>query len=154
MPKFGVRSLANFEKVHPILVSLFNEIIQHWDCSVTDGIRTDEEQEANIARGVSQTKNSKHLAQPDGLAHAVDVVPYPIDWNAVTKGLDALKRADPGLQTAEFYGFIGFVQGFAAARGIEIRVGADWDGDREFSEHTFIDLPHFELRNPVAPATP
>ncbi len=44
---------------------------------IVDTLRTEEEQKANIARGVSWTPNSKHLPQPpDGKALAIDVVPY------------------------------------------------------------------------------
>jgi len=27
-----------------------------------------------------------------------------------------------------------------------LRSGSDWDGDKNISEETFIDLPHFERR--------
>ena len=146
MPYFGKRSLENLRGVHPDLVRLANAVIAHWDCQVVDGIRTRDEQVKNMERGVSKTMASKHLAQEDGFSHAIDIVPYPVDWPAITRGLNAIKKADPGMQVAEFYGFIGFVQGMAAALGINTRVGADWDNDREFSEHSFIDLPHVELK--------
>jgi hypothetical protein len=46
---------------------------------LVDTLRTPEEQQANIAKGVSFTVNSKHLAQPpDGKALAFDVAPYAI----------------------------------------------------------------------------
>ena len=40
---------------------------------------------------------------------------------------------------------VGFVEGVAAALGIKIRSGADWDMDRNVSDQSFIDLPHIEL---------
>lgn len=44
---------------------------------IVDTLRTPAEQADNLARGVSWTLNSRHLAQaPDGLSLAVDVVPY------------------------------------------------------------------------------
>jgi len=44
---------------------------------VLDTLRTMEEQEENIAKGVSWTKNSKHLPQaPEMRAEAIDVAPY------------------------------------------------------------------------------
>ena len=46
---------------------------------VVDTLRTEEEQAAAIARGVSWTTNSKHLAQAEtGRSLAIDVAPYDI----------------------------------------------------------------------------
>lgn len=152
MPKFGKVSESNLLVVHPDLVDVMRFVVKHWDCTVTDGVRTIAEQELNIARGVSQTMNSKHLPRndrgkldPNGLAWAVDVMPYPVTWGPIEKGIAAVKRVDPQMQTLEAYGFVGFVQGVATAMGIDLRVGADWDNDRNFANHSFIDLPHFEL---------
>jgi peptidoglycan L-alanyl-D-glutamate endopeptidase CwlK len=152
MPKFGKVSELHLKHVHPDLIKLARFVIHHWDCTVTDGIRTTEEQKLNIARKVSKTMDSKHLPRNEageldenGLAHAIDMMPYPVDWAAIEKGIAAVKKVDPGMQTLEAYGFVGFVQGAAAAMGIDLRVGADWDNDRNFANHTFVDLPHFEL---------
>ena len=46
---------------------------------VMDTLRTDAEQEMNIANGVSWTKDSRHLPQPaTGLSDAIDIAPYLI----------------------------------------------------------------------------
>ena len=46
---------------------------------VVDTLRTPEEQEENIARGVSWTQNSKHLPQPEtGKSLAIDVAPFDV----------------------------------------------------------------------------
>ena len=45
-----------------------------------------------------------------------------------------------------FVMFASFVLGVAAVLGINIRWGGDWDGDREYKDENFRDLPHFELR--------
>jgi peptidoglycan LD-endopeptidase CwlK len=140
MPRFGAVSRANLAEVHPELQRLFNEVIKHWDCTILDGARTLEEQRKNVAKGVSQTMNSKHIG-----GRAVDAMPYPVDWNAIQRGLDAIKRADGGMQVAEAYMFQGFVAGMAAALGIKVRQGVDWDSDRDFANQTFHDLPHTEL---------
>lgn len=145
MPKFGATSRKNLAEVHPDLQRLFNEVIKHWDCTIIDGARTIEEQKKNILKGVSKTMNSKHLPGSDGKARAVDAMPYPFDWNAIEKGLQALKRADGGMQIAEVYMFQGFVAGMAAAMGIDVRQGADWNTNRQFDDQTFHDLPHTEL---------
>ena len=46
---------------------------------IIDTLRTKEEQEANVAKGVSWTMNSKHLPQlPEGKSRAIDIAPYSI----------------------------------------------------------------------------
>ena len=129
MPKFSRVSSERLATCHPDLQRLMLEVIKHWDCSVTYGIRTEEEQKQMVAKGKSITMNSKHLRQPDGYSHAVDVVPYPIDW-------DDHKR---------FYYFGGFVLGIAKSLGIKVRWGGDWNGNMDVKDQNFNDLPHFEL---------
>ena len=60
---------------------------------------------------------------------ALDVCPYPIDWNDKDR----------------FYNFAGLVKGIAISMDIKIRWGGDWDGDNDLKDQTFFDLPHFEL---------
>ncbi len=145
MPRFSVKSQEIIKELEPDLQRLFNEVIKHWDCQPIDGIRTVAEQIKNIERGVSQTMKSKHLPNEHGKSEAVDVMPYPFDWNKIQKGLDALKRADPTMQIAEVYAFIGFVRGVAVMMNIPLRQGADWNTNNQFDDHSFIDLPHHEL---------
>jgi peptidoglycan L-alanyl-D-glutamate endopeptidase CwlK len=73
--------------------------------------------------------NSRHLPGPDGMGRAVDLVPYPLDWQTPAK-FDAIAKAM-----------------FAAAEqlGIGLRWGADWDGDGIEREDGENDSPHFEL---------
>ena len=68
--------------------------------------------------------SSKHVT-----GHAVDLVPYPVDWEDATK-FDKVAKAM-----------------FAAAKelGVSIRWGADWDDDGVFREKGETDSPHFEL---------
>lgn len=153
MPAFGSVSQKNLAECHDDIQRLFNAIVKHWDCAVVDGARTLMEQQKNVAKGVSQTMESKHLPQEDGKAHAADVVPYPLpNWNVIERALTALRGTaahpgiDPTMELARFYAFIGYVQGTADAMGIPIRSGADWDTDRQFGDHSFIDLPHHERR--------
>lgn len=106
------------------------------DFAVTCGVRTIEEQAALYAQGrtkpgkiVTWTMKSRHLPAKDGLGKAVDLVPWPIDWSRTSK-FDAIAKAM-----------------FAAANelGIQIRWGADWDGDGNYRERGETDSPHFEL---------
>ena len=149
---FGPTSRKNLEGVDPRLVQIMEQVATGWNCTVTDGVRTIEEQQKNILKGVSKTMDSKHLPRneagaldPGGLAKAVDAIPYPTDWALVQRGLDALKAADPTMQLAKMYAFAGFVRGVAHAHGVSIRQGWDWDSDGEAGDHSFIDLPHSEL---------
>lgn len=133
MPKFSSKSKAKLESCHPLLQELFNEIIKHVDCTVLEGVRTLDKQKEHVRNGVSKTLKSKHLAQDDGYSHAVDCIAYPIDWN------DAPRN----------YMFAGYIKGIADSLGIEIRLGADWDGDFTAKDQSFHDLPHFELVSTV-----
>ncbi len=132
MPKYSLNSIANLSEAHPKLQKVFYEVIKHWDCTIIDGKRTRTEQEKNVARGVSKTMHSKHLEQEDGFSHAVDVGPYPVNWN------------DP-VYAFECRFFAGFVLGIATSMGIKLRYGGDWDSDKDLNDQTFNDLVHFEL---------
>ena len=131
MYKFGKRSLDNLVGVHPDLVRIVYDVmeLQVIDFSVIDGLRTLEEQEVLFEKGRSKTMNSKHLKQNDGFSHAVDLCPYPIDWN---------DRWRFGL-------LAGLMLSCAKNNSIQIRCGADWDMDGHVKDHQFQDLPHFEL---------
>ncbi len=74
----GTKSRNALEGVHPLLQDVVRMTITktEQDFSVTEGIRSFERQREYVYRGVSRTMNSKHLIQPDGLGHAVDLVPY------------------------------------------------------------------------------
>lgn len=145
MPEFSARSREHLRGVHPALVAVHQFVIQHYDHSVDDGLRTVEEQERFVARGVSKTMHSKHLPQPDGWAHATDSRPYPHgNWQLIEKSIDAVKKIDPTLAVFRFYHFQGFFAGVAAHMQVPLRQGIDWDRDRDVGDQSFIDLPHNE----------
>jgi peptidoglycan L-alanyl-D-glutamate endopeptidase CwlK len=129
MPKFSQRSLEKLNSCHPDLVKLFNEVIKHVDCTIIEGVRTQETQIEYYRTGKSKTLNSKHLMQPDGFSHAVDAMICKIDWN------DNIRNAM----------FTSFVRATAIQMGIKIRSGIDWDSDWQIKDHSFHDYPHFEL---------
>lgn len=128
MPKFGKKSEERLATCHVDLQRLFNEVIKHYDCTVLCGHRGKDEQDEAVRTGVSKLAwpNSKHNSLP---SKAIDVVPFPIDWNDMTR----------------FYHFGGFVLAVAKQLGIKIRWGGDWNGDLKFRDEKFKDLPHFEL---------
>ena len=132
MPSFSRSSLARLDSCHPDLRALFHEVVKHVDCTIIEGLRSQERQQELYRQGKSKLdgvkKRSKHQAAADGFSYAVDVAPYPIDWK----------------DRERFIHFAGIVLGHAQAMGISIRLGADWNGDGKFSE-SFFDAPHFEL---------
>lgn len=67
---------------------------------------------------------SKHVS-----GKAVDLVPYPVDWQDLKK-FDAIAKAM--LQAAK-------------ELGVSVRWGADWDGDGKPRERGESDSPHFEI---------
>lgn len=128
MYSFSKTSQAKLKTCHPDLQRLFNKVIQQYDCTVIQGWRSNEEQEEYYRTGKSKLRagQSKHNKNP---SLAIDVAPYPIDWNNYRR----------------FYHFGGYVKGIADSLNIPIRWGGDWDGDNNFKDQTFHDLPHFEL---------
>ena len=80
---------------------------------------------------IGGVKDSPHI-----FGRAVDIAPYPIDWDA---------RDD-------FHYLGGFVLGIAAKMGVDIRWGGDWNasskfqGKRTTKDNSFDDLVHFELK--------
>jgi len=131
--KFSRTSLDRLSEVHSALQDLCFEVLQHHDCTVIYGKRTVEEQQRLVNEGLSKTMNSKHLEQADGTAHAVDLAPYPIDWN----------------NQKRFYYFAGMMLALAPKylpHGYVLRWGGDWDMDNDLDDQKFMDLVHFELR--------
>ena len=133
MHKFSQRSLDNLVGVHPDLVRVVYDVmdLQVMDFTVTDGLRTVEEQKVLFDRGYSKTMNSKHLRQSDGFGHAVDLCPYPVDWK----------------DRARFGVLAGLMLACSKNNGIKLTWGGDWNHDGLINDHKFQDLPHFQLES-------
>ena len=131
MPKFGKRSRERLKGVDSKLVNVLNEVCKYFDITVIEGLRSQERQNELVAQGKSKTKFGKHVQ-----GKAVDIAPYPIDWNA---------RDD-------FHYLGGFVLGIASQMGINIRWGGDWSDSslsqnrRTTKDNNFDDLVHFEIK--------
>lgn len=150
----GSRSKAKLEGVHPKLVKVVELAITltKQDFMVLEGARSQNRQWELYAQGrtigemravgapmsvlaqpampkVTWVTKSNHMPKPDGFGHAVDLVPYPVDWNDLDK-FTAIKNAM-----------------FEAARRLDtkLRWGADWDCDGKPREKGETDNPHFEL---------
>lgn len=128
MPRWSRESHDELATCHPELQAVFNTVIHTFDCRVLDGSRSEAEQEEayRTRRSKLRFPFSKHNTSP---SLAVDVGPYPIDWNDIER----------------HYYFAGYVMGVASQLGIELRWGGDWDRDTEVDDQTFFDLVHFEL---------
>lgn len=120
MPKFSASSQEKLNTCHSDLNRLFSEVVKYMDCTILEGERSQEKQDKAFSEGKSQAQypNSNHNTKP---SNAVDVVPYPVDWNNIER----------------FYEFAGFVKGVASQMGIKIK----WGGDFK----SFFDGPHFEV---------
>ncbi len=79
MPKFSARSTERLETCDPRLIAVFNEVVKHFDCTILEGWRSEEDQNEAFRTGKSKLKypEGKHNKQP---SFAVDVAPYPVDW--------------------------------------------------------------------------
>jgi len=140
MYKFSKRSRDNLSTASTNLQKLFNEVIKEVDCTVICGHRSPEEQFELFKKG-RENKNfkwvvvdkSKVVTNIDGRAkksnhnylpsRAVDVVPYPLDWNDIA----AFKKLGE------------VVKRKAKELGIKISWGGDWQ--------TLKDYPHYEEAN-------
>lgn len=133
--KFGKSSKEKLVSVDHRLERIFNEVIKIIDCSVIQGFRTAEQQKELYAKGRTEAGNI--VTNKDGIIKksmhqtglAVDVIPYPIDWN----------------DRERFVLLAGIVKGIASQMNIRIRWGGDWNSNNKFSDETFIDLPHYEI---------
>ena len=76
MPSFGKKSLALLNTCHPDLQAVAKEAIKHIDFSITQGHRTDAEQEKMFLEGKSNATRgkSKHNLLP---SEAFDWCNYP-----------------------------------------------------------------------------
>ena len=139
--RFSALSRSRLKGVHPDLIRVVDRalMLSSVDFMVIEGVRTPERQRALYAQGrtkpgriVTWTLRSRHLVQADGFGHAVDLAPYPLDWEGPARfpKFDAIARAM-----------------FAAADdlGVAIRWGADWDRDGRPRERGESDSPHWEL---------
>ena len=122
MYHFGKRSKERLKGVNPKLVNVINQLIKIMDVTVIEGLRSQERQDELVAKGASKTKYSKHIE-----GRAVDIAPYPIDWE----------------DRERFHYMGGMLRGIAQNMGVSIRWGGDWDNDGEIKDN---DLVHVELK--------
>lgn len=132
--QFGQSSLDKLETVEEDLQKVCFLALQYSpvDFGILCGIRTPAEQATRVAEGASQTQNSRHLANKNGLSEAIDFGVY-VDGKYVN---------------GDTPGEIGYYrqvnQAFIRAAielGVQIECGALW--------RTFVDAGHVQLRKKV-----
>ena len=114
----GKRSLQSLSGVHPDMVAVVKLAITitEQDFTVIEGIRNINRQRELYKAGKSTTMNSRHIT-----GHAVDMVPWPVDWN----DLERFEVMSEAMKTA----------------AEELEIPIVWGGDWK----SFYDAPHFEL---------
>lgn len=139
MAKFSSRSRAALQGVHPDLVRVMNEAIKETpvDFTITDGVRTQAQQQALYLKGRSKpgsivtnadgvVKKSNHQPKADGYGHAVDLYPFvngALDFNDKGGHLRVIAA---------------HIKATAKCMGVRVEWGGDWK--------SLIDKPHFELK--------
>lgn len=118
MARFSTRSMDKLSTCEDDLITLFNEVIKTYDCTVLEGHRDMERQKELFRSGKTKTLGSNHLSFP---SRAADVMPYPIDW------ADQLGQ----------HRFATHVYNTAMSLGIKVRWGGNFKN--------FYDSPHWEL---------
>lgn len=128
MPKFSSSSLEKLKTCDPRLQEILNDAIKHYDFTILHGHRSEAEQNTLKELGLSKLEwpNSKHNSIP---SKAVDIVSTPIKWNDMR---------------AHFF-LAGLIFGIAKMKGINIRMGVDFNRNFNFGDDSFLDAFHFEL---------
>lgn len=154
----GKTSLERLATCHPDLQRVVKRAAKlakkEDDFTVLEGVRTEEQMMINYGKGrtaaqlaakgiparyakpdaakvtwLSNPFASAHAKQADGYSRAVDLAPYPIDWNNIAR-FDRIAK---------------LMLEAAVLEGVAIRWGADWDRDGKPRERGETDSPHFEL---------
>ena len=136
MSAYGRTSLAKLETCHIEIVDVCKLVIPHYDHTIIWGRRGETTQNEAFALGFSNVPwpESNHNAIRPGLSDAVDIAPWHsikphIRWNA----------------ELEFVYLAGHMMMAAAALGVKLRWGGDWDADRDlYDRNRPFDLGHFE----------
>lgn len=126
---FDPGSAHRLSQAHHLLQLLMNEAIKKTPFMILDSQRGRHAQEQAFAQGHSKVHfgNSAHNWSP---SVALDVAPLPLDWH------NARAFMDLGL---------GVIMPLAHALHIPIRWGADFNRDGNYTNDSFVDMPHYEL---------
>lgn len=127
--KWGKRSLTRLTQCHPLLITLMNRALKHsmHDITILCGHRGKIAQDEALRKGTTRVAfpNSKHNKMP---SHAVDIAPYPIDWNDHARFRDVAEVVKKCWSDMEDEGL---------TTGWKLTWGGDW--------RTLVDMPHFQI---------
>lgn len=123
--RFGKRSNAVLLELEDDLQRVCHLALKYskYDFGLTDGLRTESEQRENIASGASQTTDSRHLPNKNGLSEAVDIVIF-VNGKSTWESKYYRKVAEAFFKAA-----------------FEIGVPIEWGGHWE----SIFDGPHYQL---------
>lgn len=130
MPGYSKKSMRKLNTCHPNLKRLFLEVVKEFDNTIIEGHRGKVRQNRYFEKGSSKVKypDGKHNKKPSA---AVDSAPW----------LNGKIVYEP----RQCYFYAGYVKAKAESMGINIRLGADWDGDKDINDQKFRDIIHFEI---------
>jgi peptidoglycan L-alanyl-D-glutamate endopeptidase CwlK len=119
---FSQRSESNLTGVHPGLVAVVRKALEicETDFTVVEGLRTLARQKELVARGASQTMNSRHLK-----GEAVDLYPFYDGRVQVSAPHGKFRQISLAMTRA------------AAELGLVITWGGTWK--------TLVDMPHYQI---------
>lgn len=149
----GTKSKERLATVHADLAKVVRVAITltAQDFTVLEGRRTLATQREYVRKGASQTMNSRHLAGPDGLGRAVDLVAWVDgavnwDWNRYWLIAEAMRKAGQQLGVplrwgGGWYTLTDLPDSHAIKRSTDAYTAAR----RAQGLKAFLDGPHFEL---------
>lgn len=142
MPSYGTASRAQLDTVCPELVETMEIVVKEFNVSALEGRRSHDRQRELLRNNKTKVGpgGSDHCAPlvngvelEDWLSEAVDMAPYPIDWN----------------DSKRFIYMAGLVIGVGRSLGHDIGWGGNWDDDGVIiDDQNFEDLPHFWYKGP------
>lgn len=126
---FSVKSWnkLNMSEVHPDIKRLMVEAIKDspLDFTILETVREMRRQKELLKLGTTKTLKSRHIPEcnKSGLCEAVDVAPFPIDWQDKERfralAAHILKKAN------------------------QLEISIEWGGNWK----SLVDMPHFQLKN-------
>lgn len=146
--KLSTRSLRNLQGVNIALVEVVKRAIEltKVDFAVTEGLRSVERQQELVAKGASQTMQSKHIT-----GKAVDLTAFldnRISWELALYDeiADAMRQAAIEQNVPIRWGAAWSVPDIRLWTGtMEAAMNSYVDERRRAGKRPFIDAPHFEL---------
>lgn len=149
--RFGDRSLNEMVGVHPKLILVAGVALTRTtvDFGFHDGLRTIEEQRANVKAGVSRTMKSMHLPQADGMSHAMDLVPYVNgqmrwEWDPIYQMAKAVHAAATDLDIDLTWGAV-WDRSFLSLDPNKLKAAVKAYAKRHPGKD-LLDGPHWQLR--------